>query len=108
MFKPFPSTVTETSYNMIMKEIGLEDASAADRLSRLLTISPEELVVKTPMAVPLRSFIDGDVVPTPTTFKGLESDVSGIAGRRWCTELMIGDCQHDVRLPVPNVHQRGC
>ncbi|KAF2660705.1 para-nitrobenzyl esterase [Lophiostoma macrostomum CBS 122681] len=95
MFKLFPSAVAETSYDIIMKELGLENASTADRVSRLLTISPEELVAKTPMTVPLRSFVDDDIVPSSTTFKDLEPGVSGIGGHQWCAELMIGDCQHD-------------
>lgn len=100
MLKPLALPVTEMAYGMIMKELGLENASVAERIHRLLTIGPDELVAKTPMTVPLVPFLDGDIIRCLTTFKNLGASAdevdSTVPGRQWCTELMIGDCKHDV------------
>jgi hypothetical protein len=96
MLKPLPLHVAETSYTTIMEELGLENASAEERIRRLKTIEPEELVEKTPMSVPLLPFLDGEIVPEAATFAKLVSmDHKNMPGIRWCEELMIGDCQHD-------------
>ncbi|KAF2869112.1 carboxylesteras-like protein [Massariosphaeria phaeospora] len=102
MLKPLSLPRTEMTYGVIMEALGLETASAEDRIQRLLTITPDELVAKTPMAVPLGPFLDGDIIPSMTTFKALgdsSQNLESVApGRQWCTELMIGDCKHDVCL----------
>lgn len=96
MLKPLPLPITEMAYIMIMKELGLENNSSEERVQRLLAIGEDELVAKTPMTVPLGCFVDGDIVPAQTTFKGLELNSLPIPGHQWCSNLMIGDCQHDV------------
>jgi len=99
MLKPLPILVTEMAYGMIMKELGLENASVEERIQKLLTISPDELVAKTPMTVPLVPFLDGDVIGSATTFKKLEEGADAtVPGRQWCTGLIMGDCKHDVCL----------
>lgn len=105
MLKPLPPAVTEVTYEIIMKELGLQTACTAERIQRLTTITPDELVAKTPMTVPLVPFLDGDIIPSATTFQGLDSEPSkleaNIPGRKWCEELVIGDCQHDVSFSFP-------
>ena len=102
MLKPLPLPVTEMTYGVIMKELGLENASVAERVQKLVTISPDELVAKTPMTAPLVPFLDGDIVRSNTTFKKLEiGHDETVPGRQWCAELMIGDCKHDVHLHPP-------
>jgi carboxylesterase type B len=112
MLKPLPLQVAEMAYTAIMKEFGLEDASVQERVEKLRTIEPEELVEKTPMSVPLLPLLDGDILPklsVPTlpsqdgkivpegmTFAKLGAmDHKSLPGMEWCEELMIGDCQHD-------------
>jgi hypothetical protein len=96
MLKPLSLQVAETSYTAIMKELGLENASAEERIQKLKTIDAEELVEKTPMSVPLLPFLDGEIVPEDATFaKLLSMDHKNMPGMNWCEELMIGDCQHD-------------
>jgi hypothetical protein len=96
MLKPLPLHVAETSYTAIMKELGLENASAEERIRRLKTIEPEELVEKTPMSVPLLPFMDGEIVPEAAMFAKLVSmDHKNMPGMKWCEALMVGDCQHD-------------
>lgn len=112
LLKPLPLPVAEMAYTSILEAFGLENASTEDRIDRLKTATPEELVEKTPMSVPLLPFLDGDVLPAlsvpplpsqdgdvvsgTTTFAKLAArDHEGLPGMSWCEELMIGDCQHD-------------
>ncbi|KAF2466728.1 carboxylesteras-like protein [Lindgomyces ingoldianus] len=99
MLKPLPPSVTEIAYGKIMKELALENATAEERIRRLLTIEPDELVAKTPMAVPLLPYLDGEIIPTMASFEKLSSTANrpdfSIPGSQWCTDLMIGHCQHD-------------
>jgi hypothetical protein len=96
MLKPLPLHVAELSYVVIMEALGLENASVEERIRKLKTVEPEELVEKTPMSVPLLPSQDGDIVPEAITFAKLAStDHEGLPGMEWCEELMIGDCQHD-------------
>lgn len=102
MLKPLPPAVAEASYSTIMKELGLENATVDEQIQRLLTIDPDELVAKTPMTCPLMPHLDGDMIPTAATFDKLLSGARPsdfpMPGRQWCSELMIGNCQHNVRL----------
>jgi carboxylesterase type B len=112
MLKPLPMPIAEMAYSSIIKLFGLEDVSAEERIQKLKTAGPEELVRNTPMSVPLLPFLDGevlpdlavpalpslddDIVPQRTTFAGLGSmNHDNLPGTKWCEELMIGDCQHD-------------
>lgn len=112
MLKPLPLAVAEMAYASIIEAFGLQNASAKERIERLKTATPEELVEKTPMSVPLLPFLDEDVLPAlsipplpsqdgeivsgTTTFAKLAArDHENLPGMTWCEELMIGDCQHD-------------
>ncbi|KAF2121851.1 carboxylesteras-like protein [Lophiotrema nucula] len=99
MLKPLELPRAEANYAVIMKALGLEDISLEGRIQKLKTVSPEELIAKTPMSAPTIPYLDGDVVPFKTTFRSLkrvsEKDAPIVPGRQWCEELMIGDCQHD-------------
>jgi carboxylesterase type B len=91
MLQALSPEMAETSYNTIIREFALEDASAEERIETLRTASPEVLVSKTPMTVPLLPYLDGKFIPEQTTFTKL----SALPGMQWCEHLMIGDCQHD-------------
>ncbi|KAF2685791.1 carboxylesteras-like protein [Lentithecium fluviatile CBS 122367] len=99
ILKPLPKPVTEMAYGNIMKALDLGGASVEERIEKLTKISPEDLVVATPMTEPLIPFLDGDIIPVRTSFKGLTRDAkeleAEVPGRQWCKDLMIGDCQHD-------------
>jgi len=79
MLKPLPLPVTEMAYRSVMKELDLENASVEERIHKLKTINPQELVEKTPMTVPLLPFLNGVVVPETTDFAKLATkyEVSG-------------------------------
>lgn len=93
MLKALPLPVTEMAYKSIVAELGLENATVQELIKRLATRASDELVLKTPMTVPLLPFLDDDIIPRSMTFSELAN--SHDADRHWCEELMIGDCQHD-------------
>jgi hypothetical protein len=102
MLKPLPVSVTEITYSNIMQVLDLGTSSVNDRIEKLIKVSAEDLVAKTPWTTPLVPFLDGEVIPALTSFKSLAEDtklLSSVApGRQWCEDLMIGDCQHDVSV----------
>lgn len=112
MLRALSPAAAEMSYTSIMKEFGLEEASAEERIEAIRMASPEELVSKTPMSVPLLPLLESDIlpklsvpplpsqddtiVPEQMTFEKLAAkDHANLPGMQWCDSLMIGDCQHD-------------
>lgn len=95
MLKPLSPSAAEASYSSILQTLGLENASTEERIHRLLTISPNELVEKTPMTTPLTPFTDNDIVPHTTTFAELQNDNLNARSKTWCEELLTGSCTHD-------------
>jgi len=83
----------------VIKTLGLDDASAAERITKLLAIPAEELVAKLPPTVPMMPFVDGDIIPGSPNFEIVSSTAEHqdlpTPGRKWCESLMIGDCQFD-------------
>ncbi|KAL5404596.1 hypothetical protein PMIN03_009023 [Paraphaeosphaeria minitans] len=94
MLKPLSVARAEATYESIIEALGLENASVEKRIQRLLTISAEELVEKTPMTARLAPYLDGRILPEAVTFEKLASTMD-ILGTKWCKQLMIGDCRHD-------------
>lgn len=95
MLKPLSPSAAEASYNSILQTLGLENASTEERIRRLLTISPNELVEKTPMTTPLTPFVDNDIVPHAPTFADLQNNNLKALTNTWCEELLTGSCAHD-------------
>jgi carboxylesterase type B len=96
MLQALSQEVVETSYTSIIREFGLEGASAEERINALRTAFPEELVSKTPLTIPLLPYLNGDIIPERATFATLAAkDHANLPGMQWCDQLMIGDCQHD-------------
>ncbi|KAH7138013.1 carboxylesterase-like protein [Dendryphion nanum] len=93
--RPLPLKATELAYQTMMKQLGLENASVEQRIEHLLTVDPDELVSKTPMMLPFMPFIDGDIMPEALSFSKAGQFEEILPGTKWCTELTIGDCQHD-------------
>ncbi|CAG5147345.1 uncharacterized protein ALTATR162_LOCUS2023 [Alternaria atra] len=95
MLKPLSLSAAETSYNTIMQALGLEHASMQERIQHLLSMSPEKLVEKIPMNIPLVPYIDGDMISEAPTFAQLSSGTLQSLKSSWCEELLIGSCAHD-------------
>ncbi|KAF2737920.1 putative carboxylesterase [Polyplosphaeria fusca] len=98
-FQPLELPRTEVAYNMIIKNLGLENASTKERIERITTASPDDIVNATPMMAPLKPYLDGNILSSKSTFKSLaegeDSIENGTPGSSWCKELMVGDCKDD-------------
>lgn len=101
LFKPLPSVVAESTYQGVIKALGLSDKSPEDRIKSLLTVPADELWQKLPPGSPLTPVADGDTVPGIPNFVNVANPDTepgfSIPGRKWCAGLMIGESQFDVR-----------
>lgn len=95
MLKPLSPSAAEASYSSIIQALGLESASTQERINRLLNISPEELVEKTPMGVPLTPFQDNEILFESPTFSRLRNGTLSSLSNTWREELLVGSCAHD-------------
>lgn len=110
LFKPIPESVAESSYQQIIKELGLADLSPEDRIKALLSLPVDDLWQKLPKSAPMFPTVDGDTVPGIPSFLSVSSKDDHPAfpfpGRKWCKALMIGESKLDVcRLSV--LHDEG-
>jgi len=95
MLKPLSPGVAETSYNVVVQALGLEHASTSERVQSLLSMSPEDLVQKIPIRIPLAPYLDGDMIPEAPSFANLSSGTLQSLNNTRCEELLIGSCVDD-------------
>ncbi|KAI4627616.1 uncharacterized protein J4E87_004180 [Alternaria ethzedia] len=95
MLKPLSPAVAEKSYKAVLQALGLEDASTHDRIQKLLAMSPEDLVQKIPIKIPLAPYLDGDMIPEAPSFANLSSGTFQSLNNTRCEELLIGSCADD-------------
>jgi hypothetical protein len=102
LFKPIPAEVTESSYQAVIKALGLTDKSPEDRINALLSIPADELWQKVPLGTPIIPSIDGETVPGAPGFASVQSQSDDprfpMPGRKWCAALMIGESKLDVSI----------
>ncbi|EOA88727.1 hypothetical protein ACJQWK_06076 [Exserohilum turcicum] len=102
LFKPIPESVAESSYQQIIKELGLADLSPEDRIKALLSLPVDDLWQKLPKSAPMFPTVDGDTVPGIPSFLSVSSKDDHPAfpfpGRKWCKALMIGESKLDANI----------
>jgi hypothetical protein len=105
MIKPMPTEATESNYTAVLQALGLEPLPTEERIKGLLNVPPQELLAKVSPALPLGLLEDSDIVPGPLSFEALSSGQFSplFPGSTWCEDLLIGDCQLDVRLRRSNL-----
>lgn len=82
--------------------LGLKEKTEEERVRQLLQMDGQELRGKLLQAgVMPKIILDGDLCPTPVSFKSFADGSVPLPGRTWCKGLIIGDCQFDVSLPIP-------
>jgi hypothetical protein len=97
MIKPLPLPVSEFVYASIMQALGLEGLSGSERVKALLEV-PSEKLVALPPNLPLLPIIDNTLITDVVMFSQIssKSEILALPGRKWCDDLLIGDCQFDV------------
>ncbi|KAF5962296.1 triacylglycerol lipase V [Fusarium bulbicola] len=82
--------VTQEAYKAVLQCLGIEPAlSSDDQLTALLAISPEDMLSKIPMSVPLQPIVETDQLPS---FRSLETQLPSAQHR---PPLMIGSTDFD-------------
>ncbi len=104
MLQPLPPPVSEFAYASVIKSLGAEELSSQDRIKKLLDLPPAELTTLIPPNLPLLPVIDHEIISDAVDFEQVSSkeDYSSVLTprRKWCEELLIGDCQFDVSFLV--------
>ncbi|VUC37783.1 unnamed protein product [Clonostachys rosea] len=85
----------ETSYNTIIRSLGLESTTASERIQALISIPYDELMAKVSMGLVYRPMLDNDLIKFPLSHAYVQDSKSNIPGRKWLQSLMIGDSQFD-------------
>jgi hypothetical protein len=103
MGKPLPPPVSEFAYASVVEGLGLGAYSEHDRVEALVKTSVETLLARFPtFSLPLMPVVDGDLIPGPASFPQIsvktDQPTFPIPGKKWCEELLIGDCQFDVSV----------
>ena len=97
--KPIPLMVGDTAYDAALNILGIHSKDPQERLKALNDVPSSEIISKISFQLPIMPVIDEDLIKVEPTFTDFESsaDVAKLLpGRKWCKELMAGDCQMDV------------
>ncbi|KAK8182027.1 Alpha/Beta hydrolase protein, partial [Phyllosticta capitalensis] len=98
LLRPMSSETAEASYRAVISAFGLADLPPAERLDRLRTLPPVELLTKIPPSVQMGPVVDGETVLEAHDFDQLKEQVERMPGAKWCRELLIGCCALDVSI----------
>lgn len=103
LMAPVSTEEADVAYAKVISSLGLDKLSAEERVEKLRTIPPEEIIEKVPRSIPNRPVIDGDLFRAAVSSTDVQDPgaVDRIPGKVWCEDLLIGDCQADVRFRCP-------
>ena len=88
----------EQNYQNAMNALGLDSKNPAERVNAILRMPPSELIAKLPPSILTAPALDNDIVIPGVTFSAVADPGSKILpGQTWCTDLLIGDADIDVR-----------
>ncbi|KAJ5894816.1 hypothetical protein N7495_006507 [Penicillium taxi] len=91
---PYP--VHEDNYQKAITALGLQNATAEERVKALVEMPGSDLVNKLPPSILSMPALDGDFIQPGVTYTELlKSDSSILPGKRWCKDLFIGDAAID-------------
>lgn len=97
--QPLPPPVSEFVYSVAIKSLGAEELSSKERIQKLLDLPADQLATFLPPGLPLMPIVDNDLIPGNLNFgevSSKEDPAVPMPGRKWCEELLVGDCQFDV------------
>lgn len=100
MLQPIPQEVAEVAYSILTSIMGLDGLPPAEQVRALLEVPATQLSAKLAAAppIPIAAVIDGDIIPSKTTYAGLSSTdtlESIFPGAEWCKTILVGDGQLD-------------
>ena len=94
---PLPYEAHEENYRKAMAVLGLENATAEERIRVLLETPGQELISKFPPFILSMPAVDGDIIPSSVTFAQTADENSNVPrGDTCCKDVFVGDTQMDV------------
>lgn len=94
-----PLPVADFTYGQSTNALNLDTTSSlSDQLTALLVIDPETFLASVPPGTPLLTVLEGEIVTSGVNFANWTNvdSVAEIQGTKWCSRVMLGDCQFDV------------
>lgn len=89
----------EKKYNDAMAALGLSTLSSAERIKAILEMPASELISKLPPSISPTPAVDSDIVIPGMTYAEIgNSESTLLPGKSWCSDLLIGDAEVDVRV----------
>lgn len=96
-----PLEASAASYQSVAKALGVADLPTKEKLQRIIETPIEPFMASVGRKFPLGPLVDGETIPTVTTYKALgnsEEFLTLFPGLKHCNRLMMGDCQMDVSI----------
>lgn len=89
----------EKNYNAAMAALGLSNSSPAERVKAILEMPASELISRLPPSISPTPAVDSDIVIPGVTYAEVgNSESTLLPGKTWCSDLLIGDAEVDVRV----------
>lgn len=110
LMQPLAPQVTELTYKTIVDRLGLGALSPTERVNALVQMDTQKLFSAVLPGDTLLPSLGGVVGVKHHTYTEIYQGTAGsldLPGRDWCHEIIVGDCQLDVRhlLPLrPQLH----
>lgn len=100
LMSPLPAQVTESTYKTITERLGLSSLSPSERVKTLVQMDSDTILSAVRPSNALLPSMGGVLNVKPHTYAEIYQGLAGpldLPGRSWCQEIMVGDCQFDVR-----------
>lgn len=91
-----PHEVAESSYASVLQKLGIDGLPTEQRIERLKKTDREDWVKKLGPGFALSPVADEHENKPPFYRADVPEDMSSPPGSKWCTRIMLGDCEIDV------------
>lgn len=96
----------EKNYQEATVALGLADLSPTQRVQSILEMPENELIGKLPPSILTKPAVDTDIVLHGVTYSDIgRLDSKALPGKAWCSDLLIGDAEMDVRVPYISLRE---
>lgn len=93
-----PLEVAGSTYASVLQKLGIDDLPTEQRIEKLKNTDREDWVKKLGPGLALSPVADEHENKPAFYEVGLPEDESSPPGSKWCTRIMLGDCEMDVSL----------
>ena len=101
LLRPLPTSVHQMFYQGFCEAQGIASLSEEERIQAIEKLNGHEMYSRVPPSISSPPVLDQDFLHSSPTFSSAEqwslNGDASIPGLKWCKELLVGDCQFDVR-----------